>query len=196
MGWPEIRTAIDAQLVALRRAHAEWTARRDRLAATRTRAHRVLDGAVSAAPREALAHVHAADAAGAEAGPPLAAAVGAIETYLAAVDPDDAAGSVLGVGEPAETGAPHGGHGGPDVPRERRPLGNVWRRRGLVYTEQGGPAGWRDVLARGTGLLALHTAWHRAGGHPHRHGGGVTDRQLVDRLRYGHDPLNGNAADW
>ncbi|HEY3506947.1 MAG TPA: hypothetical protein VGN37_29670 [Actinocatenispora sp.] len=196
MSWPEIRTAIDAQLVALRRAYAGWLARRDRLAATRGRAHHVLDGGTSAPPREALAHIHTAYDIGAETGPLLAAAVTSIEQYLAAVDPDNAAGAVAGLPGPKEVGDPHGGHGGPDAPGERQPLGNVWRRRGHVYTEQGGPAGFRDFLARGAGLFALHTDWHRAGGHPDRHGGATTDRQLVDRLRYGHDPLTGKTVDW
>lgn len=199
MSWPEIRTAIDAQLLALRRAYAGWLARRDRLAATRNRAHHVLAGGTSAPPREALAHIHAAYGIGAETGPLLAAAVKAIESYLKAVDPDNAAGSVSDLPRAHPVGPPHGGHqepAGPPVPAARRPLHNGWRRRSHVFTEQG-PAGLADLLARGTGLLARHAAWLRAGGHTlDRHGGSVTDAQLTARVRHHIDPMTGTTFDW
>lgn len=197
MGWPEIRSALDAQLIALRHAGLDWTARRTELSETTTRAHHVLDGAVSAAPREALAHLHAAKDTGAPAGPKLAEAATAIEKYLKAVDPDNAAGSAAGVPAPTEIGDEHGGHGGPGVPGARKALTGGWRKRSHVFTEQGGPAGFADFVARGGALLAFQLQWLLAAGHVlDRHGPALTDHQLRARARNGIDPITGTRTDW
>lgn len=119
--------------------------------------------------------------------------------YLATVDPDDAAGSIVGLPTPRPAGTTHGGHqvrGGPPVPPARQPLTDESRRRCHVYTEQA-TAGLNDLHQRQDGLLDWRRRYLDSSGHARlRHGGGVTDAQLRARVEHGIDPITGTVRDW
>lgn len=196
MGWPEVRSAIDAAIEAFERLAAEASGHSRDSDQLGSRISVALGGSSHELPRKALDHTASAADRASEAAMAYRYAAQLCKDYLAAVDPAGAAGSVTGLKPPVAVGAAKGGHGPTGSPPARVSLTDVSRDRGYVFPEQG-PNGLADLVTRDDGIIALRSQWMDAGGHARlRHGGGVTDQQLKDRAMYGKDPVNGSTTDW
>ncbi|GLZ78555.1 hypothetical protein Afil01_33620 [Actinorhabdospora filicis] len=196
MGWLEVRATIDAAIEALdglAATTAEYSGDADRIG---SHIDELYGGSNNELPHTARDHTaSAADRAG-EAATGYRQAAQLCRDYLAAVDPDGAAGSVTGLAVPAAGGPAKGGHGPAGSPPARQAVSDVSRGRSHVFPEQG-PKGLADLTTRDDGIIALRSEWMDAGGHARlRHGGVVTEQQLKDRAMYGKDPVNGSRTDW
>lgn len=196
MGWTDVRTAIDAAIEAFERLAASTEDHSRDADSLGARIATVFDGLGNDLPLTARDHSASAATRAGDSAAGYREAARLCRDYLAAVDPDGAAGSVEGLGAPTPVGPPKGGHGPTGSPAPRQAVTDVSRVRCHVYPEQG-PKGLHDLTMRDDGIVALRSGWMDAGGHARRrHGGGVTEEQLKERAEEGKDPANGSGMDW
>jgi len=196
MSWTDVRAAIDAAIEGFERlagVSEEHSRDADSLGA---RIATVFDGSGNELPATARDHTASAAVRVGDSAAGYREAARLCRDYLAAVDPDGAAGSVEGLGAPTPIGPLKGGYGPTGSPVARQAVTDVSRDRCHVYPEQG-PKGLHDLTMRDDGIVALRSGWMDAGGHARRrHGGGVTEEQLGERAEEGKDPANGSGVDW
>lgn len=198
MAWLAVRAAMDTAIASYERLATGLAGHAQRVDVAQARAVGTLTGSSSPHVANGLTLIGAARS-------ELAHGMGLAKTaatrcreYLAAVDPDGAAGSVTGLPEPQGLGDVRGGHtdGHGVAPLGRRPISDVSRGRTHVFSEFG-PEGFKDLLDRDDGMVALRSRWLDAGGHARlRHGGTVTDDRLKERVLRGRDPVNAAPTDW
>lgn len=196
MSWLDVRATIDAAIEALERLAAVTAEHSGDADGIGSHISELFAGSNNRLPQAAQDHSASAANRAGDSAAGYRQAAQLCRDYLAAVDPDGAAGSITGLGAPTTSGPAKGGHGPAGSPAARKALSDVSRDRSHVFPEQG-PKGLADLVTRDDGIIALRSGWMDAGGHARlRHGGLVTEQQLRDRAMYGKDPVNGSTVDW